>query len=113
MNTERAIELLKMGCRMPSFCSYFHEIDEACEIACQALQEKIERESQEHIPYRDLEKFIYRPVFIVYSGIKMWTILNSVGETSAHFSQSSDFGIYLAKDRCGISWFAYEFEPKI
>lgn len=86
--------------------------DDAKVLAMVALIEKIERENPKPIPYKNLEEFVYRPVFIVYGGIKMWTVLNSVSETSAHFSQSSDFGVYLAKNRCGITWFAYEHEPK-
>lgn len=112
MTIEHAVKLLKYGSRMPDFCASFNCIDEACEIACQSLLEKIESEKPKPIPYKKLDEFVYRPVFIVYGGIKMWTILNSINETSAHFSQSSDFGVYLKKNKCGITWFAYEREPK-
>lgn len=113
MTLNRALELFKMGCKMINSCSYFCEIEAACEVACQALQEKIERENSKPIPYENLKNFIHRPVFIVDGNVRCWTICDRVSKDFAHFSESVKCGVYLMKEGCGVSWFAYEFEPKI
>lgn len=89
-----------------------NSIEPIVSIICDCIHNQSKNNCCEPIPYENLNSFVNRPVFIVYGGIKMWTILNSINETSAHFSQSSDFGVYLEKDKCGIKWFAYEREPK-
>lgn len=112
MTTERAVNLLKYGCRMPDFCDAFSDIDESCEIACHAIQENIERENPKSIPYKNLKNFVHRPIFIVDGNVRCWTILVSVNDDFAHFVESEDCGVRLISEGCGITWFAYEHEPK-
>lgn len=112
MTLNRAIECLKTGSKMPDYYVSNDEVDEACEIACQAMREKIERENPKPIPYENLKNFIHRPVFIVDGNVRCWTICNRVSKDFAHFSESVKCGVHLMKEDCGVSWFAYEFEPK-
>lgn len=46
MTLEYAIKCLETGSKFPDFCATAEEIDEACKIACEAIQEKIDREKE-------------------------------------------------------------------
>lgn len=111
MTLERSVELLSYGTRMPDFCDSFNEIDEACEIACQAIKEKIERDNPKSLKFENLRRFINRPVFIVDGSVRCWTILISITNDFARF-KCNDSGVYLTKEGCGVTWFPYEYEVK-
>ena len=111
MTTEHALRSFESGFSHPDF-ALTQEGNEAYEIACQAMREKIERENSKPIPYENLKNFIHRPVFIVDGNVRCWTICDRVSKDFAHFSESVKCGVHLMKEGCGVSWFAYEFEPK-
>ena len=111
MTIEHALASFESGFPHPDF-ALTKEGNEAYEIACQAMREKIERENPKPIPYENLKNFIHRPVFIVDGNVRCWTICDRVSKDFAHFSEDVKCGVHLMKEGCGVSWFAYEFEPK-
>lgn len=123
MTTERAVNLLKYGCRMPDFCDAFSDIDEACEIACHAIQEKIERENPKPLTFDELMNMKGEPVWLYDYGIYHWALvsgemdyigLNGEKYKAVNFVFESDSSYPMATlplDTMGELWVAYKYKP--
>lgn len=80
---------------------------------CDCIYNQSKNNCCEPIPYKNLNNFIHRPVFIVDGNVRCWTILVSVNDDFAHFVESENCGVRLMSEGCGVTWFVYEHEPKM
>lgn len=115
MTLERSVKLLSYGSRMPDFGS-FDEIDKVCEIARQAIREKIERDNPQPLSWDELKQMNEVPVYIIDlydEGREGWYILSWDHRSSCQYLVlSSRHCNGFLSDEYGESWVAYKHEPK-
>lgn len=115
MTTGRAVNLLKYGRRMPDFCDAFSDIDEACEIACHAIQEKIERDNPKPLTWDEMKRLNEVPVYILDlydEGREGWYILSwDYRKSGQYLVLSSRHCNGFLSDDYGESWVAYKNKP--
>lgn len=78
------------------------------DLAIQALQEKADRENPKPLTLEQLEEHICKPVYIVdhYNVIDSWFIVGNNDWYADGYEDSE------AKQLYGITWWAYDHEPK-
>lgn len=116
MTTERAVKLLSYGSRMPDFCDSFDEIDDVCEIACQALREKIERDNPKPLTWEEMKQMNEEPVYIVDllgEGRTGWHILSwDYRKSGQYLVLSSRHCNGFLSEEYGETWVCYKYKPK-
>lgn len=117
MTLSRVLKLLSMGRNMPDFGS-FDEIDKACDVACEAIKEKIERERPYPINIEELKAMANKPILFVniigdHKGFTCaWVLMFGYEKSNGNFLFINSVGnqhIYNERDY-GETWLAYKTE---
>mgnify|MGYP005784312565 CR=1 FL=1 len=115
MTLSRVLKLLSMGRNMPDFCS-FNEIDEVCDIAYEAIKEKINREYPTPLTWDKMKQMNEQPVYVIDlrgEGRTGWYILSwDYRRSGQHLVLSSRYCYGFLSDEYGVSWVAYKHKPE-